>query len=305
MPKSRKIRRSLKKGKSRRRLQKRQRGGAQVDIILNSQILGFLDTSVEETSKPRDVLKHFIQKSTKLPKEAKEKFLSFANETNPNFLFGTDTTKLESLPSKWDEPYEFKKGSTYYFEFRPRKQAQQERAEEDKSIEALKLILNHFKQGKIILSSMAVERDKLKKNVRQQFLFEEDPKTPIVLIDMDFFKPEAGCYDFYKYLNFRKYKVDGISKDNQIEFYRKENDQPIDINPDRFSDPRVNRKYKEEYLAETQKQAAEARVNLDQEIRICVCRYYFTRETQQEIEQYATSDGRNFRIFTFGGDNAA
>jgi hypothetical protein len=77
--------------------------------------------------------------------------------------------------------------------------------QEVSDFEVIKKVLEKYAStgAKIILQSSGSsgERARTRLNVFQQFQFNHQPISPIILIDINFFKPNAQ-YDFYKYLKF-------------------------------------------------------------------------------------------------------
>ncbi len=194
---ARKITRSRRFRKTRK-----QRGGSGPFLFFfkndNENTLQTLDL---ETDTLRTLFEKFI-KVMKLP----------ANESIENYVLNNyiSERKTPIVPSNfedgWDTSmkeiigvYSLQKESKFEFK-RVKGIVANQKASDLKIIEK---VLEQYKStgAKIILQSSAASGKRMDVNVYQQFQFNHKPISPIILIDINFFRPNMQ-HDFYKYLQF-------------------------------------------------------------------------------------------------------
>jgi hypothetical protein len=139
----------------------------------------------------------------------RNKSLYLTNQVTPRFRLKSSQIPPLSWPAITKENWNNKEKifipeKTYFFEYIDQTREEQEE-EYRKNLGALKNVLDYcrgkYAGGKVIPGSSAVTED-YAKNVRQQFKFQKDPKTPIILIDPAFFEP--GRFEFFEYLKFNE-----------------------------------------------------------------------------------------------------
>lgn len=281
MPTSRRLTR---KKRSQRRLTRRQRGGATIDIVVSDYQLGpigFKQLTIEENSSIRSVLKQWIQQSTKLQAAAIPAFLRYADKRPvPNFQFFNETGKLLD-PVNWDEPYPFKNRQTYKFMYLIKQQAQNDdKAKFKGTIEyALNAIVYYATKrtpAKIIRQSHSTSNhlNAIARNVNQTFKFSAEPKTPIILMDKAWFDGENHeAWQFYNLLEFEERVEPAVGPKEFVRFYTKPAGRPFTIKG-------PTNGYKEAYLAEVQRQAATGSFDIMSEIEICCVKHFDDKENR-------------------------
>lgn len=250
--------------------------------------------SVSETTTPREVLQRFLN-SANLPEGLRKHPLYKATEETPLYTFHSPMTSIPLFKkTDWNTPFAFQNANTYFLKLNLR---MREKIEKDiqESLPLLQKVLDHYKETplKIIYASSAATED-IPKNVNQQFKFDRDPKTPILLIDPGFFT--AQRFEFYKYLDFEEKSIEGIPED-RVKIYTKEKGKPLTINPN-DTDIRATKQEKVKYLEEVKRQAG-LNFDLENEIEICCLKASVDFNEKGKGRFYALLANYNVSVFSF------
>ena len=159
----------------------------------------------------------------------------------------------------------------------------------EKTFEIVKKGLRYLGAGKIILESAAAMPD-IDKNVAQQFKFQVEPLSPIILIDWGFFR---SPYDFYNILNFTELNVEELGPRDIIRLYVKKEGKPLKI-----KDPK--NVYQRQYLEAMYEQAQEKNIDLKEEIKIMCISHDLTYESTNKNLSIANFLDENFPRTAFG-----
>ncbi len=159
----------------------------------------------------------------------------------------------------------------------------------EKTFEIVKKGLRYLGAGKIILESAAAMPD-IDKNVAQQFKFQVEPLSPIILIDWAFF---SSPDDFYNLLNFTEINVEELGPRDIIRLYVKKEGQPLTI-----KDPK--NAYQREYLKAVYSQAQEKNIDLKEEIKIMCISHDLSYESTNKNLSIANFLDENFSRTAFG-----
>lgn len=282
------------RNKSKQRKTRKQRGGVQYQIKgMRSSGKTFL-IDKEEGNTARQVLRRFINmnfpnqntdwSNTEQPilpyiMKIQGKHHEMNKQENWN-----NTTLLKNLTNM--PTIEFRPVSARLESLKRRKL---EAAKE--SFEIVKKALDYCKLGKIILMSAAAT-DAIPKNVKQQFMFDNLPPGPILLIDWGFFK---SSYDFYHFLNFEENTDIDLGPRDKIRLYEKPEGVPLEAKDS-------TNLYQQKYLKEVYKQADGK--DLTENISIICIKHDLQYEDNEDmsIQQYIHDNGYEFRIYTFEGE---
>ena len=270
-------RRSQKKRKTRRQQQK-QKGGAQIFGKLRGKTTA---VNITPTTTFRSILKKLVAEDDIL--RTKDEFKNI-DQASPPYKIYHGLTLLRGN-NIWDKEDYFLNKKDTAFEFRPNislttRVQSEKKTRNSQTLEILKKVLEHYKDGAKVISHSSATTDNMEKNVSQQFKFYKAPFSPIILVDTAFFSTEQDNYEFYKYLQFQEFTVDGIGPPSIVRFYRKEAGKPLKINPNTVTKPLISNEEKEKYLEEVLNQGKD---NLTaKEIEICCINHYSTREFEIE-----------------------
>ena len=270
----RQMRLSRKQKKRSRR--QRQKGGAQIFAKF-----GTIDKTfpliVKQENTPRTMLGKLLEEIPEIRQNSELRNLT-KNILPYRIRKGLHNIKILKTKENWNKQNYFNDYAAYTFlpvlkDLNTVKKRSEYEA--TLSLQIVKNVLTHFKDGAKIISHSSATTDNIQKNVNQQFKFDKAPFSPIVLIDIAFFDEIQKNYNFYKYLEFEEFTVPGIGPPSHVRFYKKEAGQPLEINPDDQIDPPISKEEKIKYLEEVNKQGGEKRLKKE-EIVICCIKHDMT-----------------------------
>lgn len=237
-----------------------------------------MNVNIGETTTPRNVFEIFRRESLDGQRENRPLFRE--NGVTPRFILKSDQVRGHYWPAvsanDWNaQGKNFQPGKLYYFEYIDMT-PEEIRAYYLSFLPLLRPVLDHYRDthgGAKVIPGSSAATPEIPKNVRQQFKFDKNPKTPIILVDRDFFSPKR--YEFYKYLNFNidaelSHTLDPTGQ--IVKVYKKPAGRGFEINPN-ASDIAATAADKQAYLDEVNRQRVDAEGNEyfdeDNEIEIC------------------------------------
>ncbi len=317
--------RARKTTRSRRfRKTRKQRGGNYYYLKVSKNPLERITINSEKNLSPRNLFAKLKEKGKLAQNESENNYKVYAQVPFKN--------KYELIPAySWNTPISelrahFGLSTNIPFEFK--EQEDPEKILERQDLNVIQRVLDHYSSrgGKIILASSATN-PKNADNVLQQFKFQKQPISPIILIDRSFFSDRQ--YDFYKYLNFKgptyldsvpekvffNKKSNRIPEENaayaarQVQIFRKPAGDALTIRNQSSQYPPISVNEQKAYLEEVLKQAEENGVDTTSlELEICCINAsfeinWFLNKKNEPIFQLINSYGDQFKLYFFSDGN--
>lgn len=279
------------RNKTKQRKTRKQRGGMKQYFIKPIRTLGKTHRiDKEQGNTARKVLQKFID----INYPTKDIWGNTTMPVPPYFLKlkGKQYTMMEE--SNWNNEGLFQNNNNINLEFIPsigklKVFQEKKRAAAKETFEIVKKGLDFLGSGKIVLMSAAATED-IDKNVGQQFMFNKNPFSPIVLIDWGFFE---SSHDFYHLLNFKEVDVSKLGPRDKIRLYIKPKGTAIEA-----KDP--TDEYQQKYVKKVYENGRGH--DLTQNIIIMCIKHNleYEREKDLSIKEYINNkNSLNFSIYTF------